>query len=194
MTASADTIVTNGRILTMDPDRPAAEALAIAAGKIMAVGSNAEIERLRGPDTKVFDAQGNSVLPGFIEAHMHIFGGSTELDSLHLAGVHGFDAMREAIQRFAATRKHLPMILAAGADYTILSAQESVTRHHLDRIIPDQPFAMSAPDHHTVWANTIALERAGILHGGKSDRATRSSWARMAWRPANCARTKPLRP
>jgi predicted amidohydrolase YtcJ len=167
MTAFADTIITNGRILTMDPDRPTAEAIAIAGGNILAVGSSAEIGKLRGPDTTVFDAGGNSVLPGFIEAHMHLFGGAAELENLHLFGLHGFDAMRDAIQEFAATRRHLPLIIGAGADYTILSEQETVTRHHLDRIIPDQPFAMSAPDHHTMWANTIALEQAGVLHGAK---------------------------
>ncbi|TIO99464.1 MAG: amidohydrolase, partial [Mesorhizobium sp.] len=55
------------------------------------------------------------------------------------------------------------LLLGAGVDYAILP--EPVTRHHLDRIIPDRPFAMSASDHHTMWANTKALEEAGLLHG-----------------------------
>lgn len=165
MTATADLIVSNARILTMDTGNPAAEALAIANGEILAVGTIAEIERFRGSATQVIDAGGNSVLPGFVEAHMHLFGGAAELDSLHLSGIHGFDALREAVRTYAAATPDTPLLVAAGADYTILSAEEPVTRHHLDRIIPDRPFIMSAPDHHTMWANTIALERAGILGG-----------------------------
>ena len=165
MTTTADLIITNARILTMDPARPSAEAIAIAGGEILAVGDNATIDTLCGPSTRVIDAGGNSVLPGFIEAHMHLFSGAAELDSLHLAGVHGFEALRDAVRAYAARRPDDPVLMAAGADYTILSAEEPVTRHHLDRIIADRPFAMTAPDHHTMWANTIALKRAGILHG-----------------------------
>ncbi|TIU31528.1 MAG: amidohydrolase, partial [Mesorhizobium sp.] len=159
----ADLMVVNGRVLTMDDDNPAAEAIAVKDGVIVAIGSRASIETLKGQATKVIDAQGGSVLPGFIEAHMHLFGGAAELDNLHLAGVHGFDALREAIQGFAAKRPNARLLIGAGVDYAILS--EPVTRHHLDRIIPDRPFAMSASDHHTMWANTKALEEAGLLHG-----------------------------
>ncbi|RWM30782.1 amidohydrolase [Mesorhizobium sp.] len=159
----ADLMVVNGRVLTMDEDNPAAEAVAVKDGVIIAIGNRASIEELKGPATKVIDAQGGSVLPGFIEAHMHLFGGAAELDNLHLAGVHGFDALRDAIQTFAADRPNARLLIGAGVDYAILP--EPVTRHHLDRIIPDRPFAMSASDHHTMWANTKALEEAGLLNG-----------------------------
>ena len=159
----ADLVVVNGRVLTMDDDNPAAEAVAVKDGVIIAIGSRASIEELKGPATKVVDARGGSVLPGFIEAHMHLFGGAAELDNLHLAGVHGFDALRDAIQDFAAKRPTARLLIGAGVDYAILP--EPVTRHHLDRIIADRPFAMSASDHHTMWANTKALEAAGLLHG-----------------------------
>ncbi|AZO02833.1 MULTISPECIES: amidohydrolase [unclassified Mesorhizobium] len=159
----ADLVVVNGRVLTMDDDNPAAEAIAVKDGVIIAIGSRASIEELKGPATKIVDAQGGSVLPGFIEAHMHLFGGAAELDNLHLAGVHGFDALRDAIQDFAAKRPDAKLLIGAGVDYAILP--EPVTRHDLDRIIPDRPFVMSASDHHTMWANTKALEEAGLLHG-----------------------------
>jgi hypothetical protein len=94
---------------------------------------------------------------------MHLFGGAAELDNLHLAGVHGFDALRDSIQDFAAKRPDARLLIGAGVDYAILP--EPVTRHDLDRIIPDRPFVMSASDHHTMWANTKALEEAGLLHG-----------------------------
>ncbi|MER9465469.1 amidohydrolase [Mesorhizobium sp. M0074] len=165
MSSNADLIVTNARVLTMDEGNPTAEAVAIKDGNILAVGDRRTIEALKGPATKIIDAQGGSVVPGFIEAHMHLFGGAAELDNLHLQGVHGFDALSDAIRAYAAARPNAKLLLGAGVDYTILSKEEPVTRHHLDRIIPDRPFAMSASDHHTTWANTKALELAGILHG-----------------------------
>ncbi|MER8404013.1 amidohydrolase [Mesorhizobium sp. M0185] len=165
MSSNADLIVTNARVLTMDEGNPAAEAVAIKDGNILAVGDRRTIEALKGPATKIIDAQGGSVVPGFIEAHMHLFGGAAELDNLHLQGVHGFDALSDAIRAYAAARPNAKLLLGAGVDYTILSKEEPVTRHHLDRIIADRPFAMSASDHHTMWANTKALKLAGILHG-----------------------------
>jgi predicted amidohydrolase YtcJ len=69
------------------------------------------------------------------------------------------------VRDFARARPDAAFLLANGADYTILSETERVTRHHLDRIVADRPFAMIAPDHHTMWANTKALELAGLLHG-----------------------------
>jgi predicted amidohydrolase YtcJ len=162
---SADLIVTSGRVLTMDAAAPYAEAVAVKDGRILAVGDKTEIAGLKGADTRVVDAAGGTVIPGFIEAHMHLFNGAAELDHLHLGGVQGFDAMREAIRAYAGERPDAPLLLGAAADYTILSETERVTRHHLDRIIADRPFAMSAGDHHTMWANTKALEMAGLLHG-----------------------------
>lgn len=164
MTSLADLIVVNGRVLTMDPAQPTAEAVAIKDGLITGVGDKAAIEALRGPDTRVIDADGGSIIPGFIEGHMHLFSGAAELAHLQLSGVHGFEALRDAIQAYAASRPDAKMLVGQGADYTILGA-ERVTRHHLDAIIADRPLLMAAPDHHTMWANTKALEMAGVLHG-----------------------------
>ena len=162
--SSADLIVINGRVLTMDEAASRAGAVAIRDGLILAVGERAAVEALKGPATKVIDAAGGSVVPGFIEAHMHLFSGAAELAHLQLAGVHGFDALRDAIRAYAAARPDAKMLVGQGADYTVL-AKERVTRHHLDRILPDRPFCMAAPDHHTLWANTAALEQGGVLHG-----------------------------
>ncbi|TGR30488.1 MULTISPECIES: amidohydrolase [unclassified Mesorhizobium] len=161
---SADLIVLNGRVLTMDNDNPAAEAVAVKDGAIIAIGSSTSIEEFKGPATKVIDALGGSVLPGFIEAHMHLFSGAAELAHLQLAGVHGFEALQKAIRDYAATHPDARMLVGQSVDYTVLD-DERVTRHHLDAILPDRPFVMAAPDHHTMWANTKALELAGILNG-----------------------------
>jgi hypothetical protein len=164
MPSHADLIITNGRVLTMDEASPRAEAIAIQGGLIQAIGDNHTVLELKGPDTRIVDANGCSVVPGFIEAHMHLFSGAAELAHLQLAGVHGFEALQKAIRDYATSRPDAKMLVAQGVDYTVLPG-ETVTRHHLDRILPDRPFVMAAPDHHTMWANTKALEMAGILHG-----------------------------
>ncbi|QPC90518.1 amidohydrolase [Mesorhizobium sp. INR15] len=165
MSGKADLIVENASILTMDADAPRADAIAISRGEIVAVGSRAEILEWKGPETRVLDAGGGSVVPGFIESHMHLFPGGAELDHLQLGGVKGFDALRSAVREYADKRPHAAFLQAQGADYAVLSADDRITRHHLDQILPDRPFIMAAADHHTMWANTKALEMGGLLRG-----------------------------
>lgn len=163
---AAEMIVTNARVLTMDPDRPRAEAVALSGGKVLAVGSRAEVEALAGPGTQVIDAKGRTVMPGFVESHLHLVLGGSELVQLQLGGVHGFDALKAAFLDYAAKNAHRPLLMAQGAAYEIL--EHPVTRQDLDRVIADRPIAMMSPDHHTVWANTAALTAAGILHGAQT--------------------------
>ncbi len=166
MSDFAEVIVVNAKVRTMDPDNPRAEALAIAGGRFLKAGSRAEIEALKGPDTRVIDARGGSVLPGFSENHMHIFSGSAELDHLQLAGISGEAELTDKIRAYAAAKPDDKVLYAQGADYTLLGTGVSVTRQDLDRMMPDRPLVIFAHDHHTAWANTRALEMAGLLHGG----------------------------
>ena len=159
----AEMIVTGAKVLTMDPDRPRAEAVAVAAGRILAVGTRAEVEALAGPGCRVIDAGGRTLLPGFVESHLHLVLGGNELTQLQLGGVAGFDALAAAFRAYAAAHPGLPLVMAQGAAYEILD--HPVTRADLDRVISERPIAMMSPDHHTVWANTAALTAAGILHG-----------------------------
>jgi predicted amidohydrolase YtcJ len=159
----AEMIVTNARVLTMDPARPRAAAVALAAGRILAVGVRADVEALAGPLTRVVDAGGRTLLPGFVESHLHLVLGGNELTQLQLGGVKGFDALAAAFRAYAAANPGLPLLMAQGAGYDILG--RPVTRGDLDRVIADRPIAMMSPDHHTVWANTAALAAAGLLQG-----------------------------
>ncbi len=163
MTERASLIVTNARVLTMDPDRPRAEGVALAGERVLAVGAADDIAVLAGPGCEVIDARGATVLPGFVESHLHVFMGGAELDHLQLAGVTGRAALSEAIQAWAQARPDKQVILAQGAEYDMLGAP--VSRADLDAILPERPFAMLASDHHTAWANTAALRAAGLLHG-----------------------------
>ncbi len=163
MPDNAELVVLNGRVLTMDPGQPVAQAVALAAGRVQAVGSDAEIMALAGPATRRIDAGGASVLPGFIESHLHLFMGGTELAHLQLLGVSGAPALGRAIQDYAAANPDRPVIVGQGCDYAILG--RPLTRQDLDAILPDRPVILLAADHHTAWANTCALEAAGILRG-----------------------------
>ncbi|PYB69856.1 amidohydrolase [Rhizobium wuzhouense] len=167
MAVSADLIIINGRIISMEPAQPQAEALAIAGGRILAVGSNSEISGYRTGETRVIDAGGASVTPGINESHIHLFGASAELDQLSLFEVKGYEAMKAAILGYAESRPSEPLLMANTCDYTILGEGRPIDRHVLDSILADRPLALMSPDHHTVWANTIALTKAGLLEGRK---------------------------
>jgi predicted amidohydrolase YtcJ len=158
-----DLIVTNARVLTMDGARPRAEAVALSGGKIAAVGARHEVEAMADAQTRMIDARGRSLLPGFVESHLHLVLGGAELSHLHLTGLHGIDALRDAFRSFSARHPDRPLLMAQGADYGIIG--HPMTRADLDAMLPDQPIAITAHDHHTVWANTAALKAAGILHG-----------------------------
>lgn len=161
--ATAELIICNGRLVTFDAERPTAEALAIAGGRILAVGGNRDVLALRGPTTRTVDAAGGTVLPGFTDAHVHLFIGAAELDQLNVSGFKSEEALTSAVRSYAAARPNDTLVYANGAFYEMLGPGRPTTRHDLDRILPDRPFAMMGADHHTVWANTAALERAGLL-------------------------------
>lgn len=160
---AVEMIVTNARVLTMDAGLPRAEAVALSGGKIVAVGSAVEVGALAGAETRVIDAGGRTLLPGFFESHLHLVLGGNELVQLQIGGVHGFDALKAAFEGYALLYPANALLMAQGASYEILD--QPVTRHDLDRVIADRPIAMMSPDHHTVWANTAALAAAGLLHG-----------------------------
>jgi predicted amidohydrolase YtcJ len=162
---SAEMIITNAKVLTMDEAQPRAEAVAFSGGRILAVGSRAEVEALGGPGCRRVDAGGRTLLPGFVESHLHLVLGGNELSQLQLGGVSGFDDLARLFRAYAAKNPGLPLLMAQGAAYEILD--HPVMRADLDRVIADRPIAMMSPDHHTVWANTAALEAAGLLHGAK---------------------------
>lgn len=156
----ADLIIRNGKLLV---GVSSATALAITDGTIVAVGSDADIDGLRGTDTKVIDAGENTVLPGFIESHIHLFSGGAELDMLNLMECHGQEQFNALARQYSAENPDAGMLLAIGANYDMLG--HDITRYDLDQVLPDRPFAIMGMDHHTVWANTKALEMVGILHG-----------------------------
>ncbi|MBT9385935.1 amidohydrolase [Pseudooceanicola sp. CBS1P-1] len=164
MTQTPTLILHNARIRTMDPDQPRASAIALAENRVLAVGPDVEITALATPATEVIDARGATLLPGFNDAHVHIFVGAVGLSHLSLLGVTGLDRLTTLVRDYAKAHPDEALLCAEFTDYAILG-DTPVTRHLLDQILPDRPFLMTAYDNHTAWANTAALKAAGILEG-----------------------------
>jgi predicted amidohydrolase YtcJ len=162
---TADLIITNARIITMDKAKPFAEALAISGNRILRVGSAAEVMALRTAKTRVHDNRGNTVIPGIIESHVHLFIGAAELPLLSIAGLTTPAAVSAAVKTYRSKNPALPFIHAIAATHEQFGPRTPITRQLLDSIVADVPFAVGCFDHHTVWANTRALEVAGILKG-----------------------------
>jgi len=160
-------IITNAAILTMDAARPTAEAIAVSGNRITHLGTHAEVMREAGANARVVDAGGGTVIPGFVEGHMHLFAGAAELSHLQLFGTRGFDELKARTEAYLRQNPGDDLVIGEQADYVIIGEHEPLSRHHLDRIVRDRPILVFSPDHHTAWANTIALEKAGLLKGRK---------------------------
>jgi predicted amidohydrolase YtcJ len=162
---TADIIITNARIITMDKANPLAEAMAISGNRILRVGTEAEIMQERGSRTRVHDNQGNSVIPGIIEGHVHLFIGAAELDLLNIRYNETVDSLHQAVQAYRQKKPGLTFLHAISAAHEQFGTGVRMNRHLLDSVVPDIPFAISCFDHHTVWVNTKALEKTGIFKG-----------------------------
>lgn len=161
----ADIVIENARVLTMNPEAPRAGAVAIAGARILAVGGHDEMTALKGPDTRVIDAGGATVMPGMVEAHLHLFAGAFGMRLLQLDGVHGLPALRDRVRAYADDNPDEALLICKATDYNLFGNGVQTTRQMLDEVLADRPVLYIAGDHHTAWANTIALDKAGLLHG-----------------------------
>lgn len=162
---AAELLILNASVLTQDAHNLRAEAVAISGGIISHVGRSVDVAREKGATTRVIDAGGATVLPGFIESHAHLFYGAAELAMLSVEGVRGADRLREAVRRHAAANPGDGLIIGNQMSYVALGEGMAITRHDLDAMLAERPLLLYAPDHHTAWANTKALQMAGILSG-----------------------------
>ncbi len=162
MSHAADVIFTNAHVFTSDEANPRAEAVAVRGNRITYVGSRTGVSEWRGPGTREIDARGNTLLPGFIDSHFHLLWGCIWLGSAQLQEVKTKEDLKKVLLDFAGENKTTAWVDGRGIKYGIIS-----TRQELDAIIADRPVYVGAYDGHTAWANTRALEMAGILHPGK---------------------------
>ena len=162
---TANIAITNADVRTMDVGMPEAEAIAVEGNRIVYVGDAAGVTDFQGADTRVIDAGGATVLPGFVEAHAHLFMGSKSLSELDFQFVEGFDAVAEALKAQATARPDADVLVARSVNYSVFGEGTRPTRHDLDRIIADRPVFLRSGDYHNAWVNTVALEKAGVLNG-----------------------------
>ncbi len=158
----ADTIVLHGKIYTLDAKQPWAQALAIRADRIVAVGDDAAIEKFREPGTKVIDAAGQLVLPGFVDCHIHFMDGSLSLGRVNLEEAKDVPDIQQRLREYAAKHPGNDWLLGRGWDYAMFGAAALPDKKYLDELFPDRPVYLEGYDGHTYWANSKALALAGI--------------------------------
>lgn len=158
---TADLLIVNGKVFAADTAGTTAEAVAVRGNTILQIGSTAEIEKLRGPNTRVVDAKGGSVVPGFNDAHVHFISGGFALNDVDLAGLNTLREVQAAISNFAATHPGDGWLRGRGWLYTPFPGG-SPTRQQLDEIVPDRPALMRCYDGHSIWVNSKVLQLAGI--------------------------------
>jgi predicted amidohydrolase YtcJ len=158
---SAELVLTHAVVYTLDPAQPWAEALAIAGGELLAVGSEAEAMRHRGEATRVVDMGGQLVLPGFHDAHVHPVTGGIELAQCSLGGIEALDELRTALRECMALQIGRPWLVGGGWELTLFP-QGNPSRQWLDELSPKVPVFLFSADGHSAWLNTAGLRRAGI--------------------------------
>ncbi len=159
----ADAIYVNGNVYTMAAGRPRAEALAVAGGRLIAVGSNAEVRRTAGPATRMHDLAGRTVLPGLIDSHCHFAGlGSYSLGQIDLSGAKSFNEVIATVAARAAQAEKGAWILGGRWDHESWPDRQLPVHAALSAATPDNPVWLRRVDGHAGIANAAALKLAGI--------------------------------
>jgi predicted amidohydrolase YtcJ len=156
----ADLVFTGGPVHLGNAVHSRATAVAVTGERIMAVG-HAEVTELVGPGTEVVDLGGRLLIPGFQDAHVHPVGGGLELGACDLTGAVTLEEYRQRISAYAAANPDASWITGGG--WSMETFPGGIPdRRILDELVPDRPVFLPNRDHHGGWANTRALEIAGI--------------------------------
>jgi predicted amidohydrolase YtcJ len=174
--APADRIWSGGAILTMNDQAPRAEALAETDGRIVAVGSLAEVMALKGPKTEVVDLAGRAMVPGFFDAHGHVFGGGLQALSANLLAppdgkVESIAALQQTLRDWMAANKDkvekFGLVIGFGWDPSTLKEQRAPTRQDLDAVSTEFPVYAIHQSAHLGAANSKALALVGYTKDTK---------------------------
>lgn len=162
---SADLVIVNANVRTIDEKKPRAEAVAVTGNKISAVGTNKEIRKFVGAATKTIDAGGRLALPGFNDSHVHFITTGNQFFSVNLNGVR---TRAEIIEKIKRNVQYLPKdawVLGSGWDGANWAAADLPTREIIDRVTPDNPVFIYGIDTNSAFANSSALKLAGLFDG-----------------------------
>jgi hypothetical protein len=159
---TADLILYNGRIYTVDDNRPVADALAVRDGKVLFVGSRRGAEALAGAGTQRIDLAGKTVIPGMVDAHVHLMGLGAALRTISLVGTRSYDAVVQRVVERAATLPAGEWIQGRGWDQNDWGDTHFPTHEALSRAVPDHPVYLTRVDGHAALVNAKAMELAGV--------------------------------
>lgn len=155
----ADVVIRGGRVCTMDERRPFASVVAIKGGKIVHVGDDAY--DMIGKDTLVIEAEGRSVLPGFIDTHVHFVGTAlSKFDDINVLGMSSISEILDSLRRIR--KPPGEWVRVRGFDDSMVREQRYPTRWELDSALPNNPVIVKRIDGHSCVLNTLALQRVGI--------------------------------
>jgi predicted amidohydrolase YtcJ len=161
------TVFTNARVVTLDPERPTAQAVLVGGGRVLAIGTAEEIAD-SAPNARSVDLQGNVLFPGFIEPHAHVMGyGLAESRAAlfynrNLAPVTSREELLEVAHEEAALRPRAEWITGRGFSVDRWPDRTPPDRWELDRVAPDHPVAFNDLGGHLLVCNSLALERGGV--------------------------------
>ncbi len=159
----ADLVLSGGIVHTQDPQQPAATAVAIRAGRIVAVGSDAQVTPWVGAETRHIDLAGRVALPGLVDAHMHLTGLGKRALSIDLVGTKTLAEVKAKVRSAAARAPAGQWIVGRGWDQNDWSDHRGFPKaKSLDEVAPDHPVALTRVDGHALWVNTAAMMRARI--------------------------------
>jgi predicted amidohydrolase YtcJ len=159
---AADLVLLNGKIWTVNRIQPEAEALACLGNRIIGVGSSQEIRKWIGPKTRVIDLQGKRAVPGFNDAHVHLFSGGAGISSVQLRDARTPEEFRNRIRDYAAELPKGRWILNGNWDHENWSPARLPTRQLIDDVTPNNPVFINRLDGHMALANSLALKLAGV--------------------------------
>jgi predicted amidohydrolase YtcJ len=157
-----DLILLGGRIYTQDEAQPRAEAVAMADGHIVFVGSSDAARRLAGPSTRVIDLGGRAVSPGLVDGHCHLYGLGHASEQIALRGVTSVAEVARLVGEAARDRTRSEWIEGRGWDQNLWSPPEFPTHRPLDQAAPGRPVLLRRIDGHALWANAEAMRLAGV--------------------------------
>jgi predicted amidohydrolase YtcJ len=164
---SAELVIINGAIHTMDTAQPTAEAVAVYANRIIAVGATAEIRQLAGARTRVIDAYGQLVLPGFNDAHVHFMSGGFQLSSVDLRDANTPEEFAQRIRDFATKLPRGRWMTGGDWDHERWPDAKLPTKDLIEKITPKTPVFVNRLDGHMALANSLALKLAGVTRETK---------------------------
>ncbi len=156
--------IVNARVITLDPKKPAAEAIYIENDRIISVGTNQTIRRYATERTRFLDAHGYSVVPGLIDCHVHMTSFGKQLTRLDLTNISSISELQKKLQSYAHKNPSARWIIGRGWDQDKFPDHRMPTREDLDASVSDKPVLITRICGHVAVANTKALEQAGITN------------------------------